>query len=249
MVDKQSLTKMWTILTLILVSSIFAIGKVLLRCAIIQFLYVTFTCNFKIGLPIESESLADNFIIGGRETTIESYPYIVSIGLAVRHHMCGGSIIHRQIILSAAHCYIKLSMNDRNRLSVRAGSSIWYEGGSRIQVENVKIHNGYDRDTKENDIALLILKASLLYSKFIQPIALPDQDVAIFSHDTLVISGWGTRHYNQNDFPQYLHSVQVLYVNQLHCQRIYRDWEPRVIDERHICAGWVGIGGRDACQV
>lgn len=163
--------------------------------------------------------------------------------------MCGGSIIQNQIILSAAHCYIKLSLKDHSRLFVRAGSSVWYEGGSRIQVDDVEIHNGYDRYTKENDIAMLFLKAPFIYSKFIQPIALPDRDVSIVSHDTLVISGWGTRHYNKHEFPELLHSVQVLYVNTLFCQRIYRDWEPRIIDDRNICAGWIDVGGRDACQV
>ena len=42
-------------------------------------------------------------IVGGRDATIEEFPYIV--GLYYRNaHGCGGAILNANTILSAAHC-------------------------------------------------------------------------------------------------------------------------------------------------
>lgn len=48
--------------------------------------------------PIISER-----IVGGNETTIELFPWQVSLQLNARH-VCGGAIISSLWILSAAHC-------------------------------------------------------------------------------------------------------------------------------------------------
>ena len=49
-------------------------------------------------------------IVGGTETEVNEYPWMVS--LAYRgSHRCGGSLINSQWILSAAHCFQSESSN------------------------------------------------------------------------------------------------------------------------------------------
>lgn len=42
-------------------------------------------------------------IVGGRDTTIEDFPYQISMRFNGRH-TCGGSILNERSVLSAAHC-------------------------------------------------------------------------------------------------------------------------------------------------
>ena len=42
-------------------------------------------------------------IVGGRDATIEEFPFIVSL-LLWNSHNCGGSILNANTIVSAAHC-------------------------------------------------------------------------------------------------------------------------------------------------
>lgn len=45
----------------------------------------------------------DGRIIGGEETTIDKFPYQVSL-MSYGYHICGGSIINKNHVLTAAHC-------------------------------------------------------------------------------------------------------------------------------------------------
>lgn len=61
-------------------------NKILLKCFLQG-------CNVKM----------NDKIVGGQETTIEQYPYQVTVQYMDRH-ICGGSIINKNTILTAAHC-------------------------------------------------------------------------------------------------------------------------------------------------
>lgn len=42
-------------------------------------------------------------IVGGRDATIEEFPFMVSL-LVINDHFCGGSILNENTILTAAAC-------------------------------------------------------------------------------------------------------------------------------------------------
>lgn len=94
-------------------------------------------------------------IVGGEQTTIERFPWIVSLqrnGV----HFCGGSIISATRILSAAHC-----TPNPNGIFARAGSTNNLSGGQLIAVSQVHNHPQYNDRPFNNDICVLVLSSAL----------------------------------------------------------------------------------------
>ncbi|KAF7275004.1 hypothetical protein GWI33_012280 [Rhynchophorus ferrugineus] len=97
-------------------------------------------------------------IVGGSVVNISSYPYQVQI-LNKNEHICGGSILSKLFILSAAHC-----MNDVStvtNLVVRVGSTSRKQGGKLFSVAKLYSHSKFDIDTYDYDIGILKLAQSL----------------------------------------------------------------------------------------
>jgi len=143
-------------------------------------------------------------VVGGEDAAKAQFPHQVSLRNA-GSHSCGGSILTRNFILTAAHC---VSDEDENhvitpvaadRFTIRAGSNDRFSGGVLHQVAEVIIHEGYGNFL--NDVALLRLESPLIFSSSIQPIDLPSVDTP--ADVDVIISGWG-RIKHQGDVPRYL---------------------------------------------
>lgn len=87
--------------------------------------------------------------------------------------------------------YAKVAYNidwiDPSLFTIRAGSTNRLVGGVVRQVIKIIVHENYGDFI--NDVALLKLDSSLVYSDNIQPIALASSEVPVGS--SVVISGWG----------------------------------------------------------
>lgn len=91
-------------------------------------------------------------VVGGVPTTIERFPWQLSLRIN-GNHRCGASIISENRALSAAHCYRPAS--DRMRqLTVLAGSTLRFgDGGSYIiGLDKYIQHPKYNNATLANGI-------------------------------------------------------------------------------------------------
>lgn len=115
-------------------------------------------------------------IVGGEQTTIERFPWIVSLQ-RLGSHFCGGSIISTTRILSAAHCTVNIAPTS---ISIRAGSTNNQVGGQFIGVDRVHNHPQYNAATIDNDICVMVLSSALnLAPAGVSTIPLPVQGAGV----------------------------------------------------------------------
>ncbi|XP_037916202.1 trypsin delta-like [Hermetia illucens] len=181
--------------------------------------------------------LLDGRIVGGKATTIQSYPHQISLRYS-GSHICGGSLYKANVVVTAAHC---VQGTSASVLSVVAGTSSRTSGGTSIKVSQVKVHPSYSSSTMSNDVAVLILASSFTLSSSIQLIALTSSAPAAGS--VVTVTGWGTT----SEGGSAASTLQVVDVNVVSSATCNSKYGSGSITSSMLCAG-VDAGGKDACQ-
>lgn len=192
------------------------------------------------------EPLDNSRIIGGDETTIYSYPHQVSIrNRPIFHpqgqyvHICGGSILAKNLVLTSAHC-----VDDRNPKTfvVVSGTNNRAGGdGYIVKVKEIYMHEKYNIWTVDNDVAILHLAQDLPFDSNSSPIELADELPS--PGELATITGWGETVLN-GDFSDRLRSVNVPILSQDECRASYKYEE---VTDNMVCAGYAE-GGKDMCR-
>ncbi|TCA84997.1 trypsin-like serine protease [Rhizobium leguminosarum] len=207
-------------------------------------------------------------VIGGETAKKGEWPWQVKIlapdpeqrGRFGGH--CGGSLIAPRWILTAAHCVTsgrsgKQDLFARDLLIVEGKSKIdkviAVDGPDKpgLAVEDVIIHEDFDRKVFANDIALIKLGEPAKSKPAI--LASASDDAVEAAGHPAVVTGWGytkaDHGWDDKYLPTELQEVELPIVPREDCRAAYRDSSMRMnpIDERNVCAGYAD-GGKDACQ-
>lgn len=176
-------------------------------------------------------------IVGGTAVSISSVPY--QCALQDKQQFCGGAIISKTAVLTAAHCTEDYKPSD---LSIRAGTSRRNSGGVVVPVAKIHDHPNYSSKNTRNDIAVVTLQSSLTISSEIKPIALQPSRQSIAPGTSSFVSGWGDL--KENGRPSNsLQGVEIEIVSQAKCKNLYGSG----ILPGMICAGFLE-GKRDSCS-
>ncbi|XP_028424056.1 serine protease 27 [Perca flavescens] len=183
-------------------------------------------------------------IVGGKDATAGSWPWQVSLQ-GFGSHVCGGSLINREWVMSAAHCF---SSTSRSGWQVSLGRrNLQGNNPNAVSrtVARIILHPNYDRNTNNNDIALLKLSSPVTFTTYIRPVCLAASDSVFNSGTNSWVTGWGKLKEGVSlPFPKTLQEVKVPVLGNRQCNCLNG---VGTITDNMICAG-VLAGGKDSCQ-
>ncbi|KAI4879229.1 hypothetical protein NFI96_012111 [Prochilodus magdalenae] len=145
----------------------------------------------------------DSGIVGGKEVKPHSRPFMVSVQHN-RQHLCGGMLIRKDFVLTAAHC-LKTEQEHNSRIPgevVLGAHNIKKTEPSqqRIQVRKTIRHPDYTKYTTAGDwknlsvdIMLLKLKFNATLNKSVKVQTLPRNKSETPADKFCTIAGWGMR--------------------------------------------------------
>ena len=105
---------------------------------------------------------------------------------------CGGTIIDERTILTAAHCVADTTKTPVSMNFIVAGIVSGTDSDHKSYVREIMIHEEYNDETIDNDVAILKLRSALIFDENVQPACLPDPKFAPEKTEEIaVLSGWG----------------------------------------------------------
>lgn len=143
--------------------------------------------------------VTENRIIGGREAFENGHPWQVEIVNKSGSHLCGGSLITRRHILTAAHCLHDEDFDvvrDPSLVAVVLGThNSDSKKGLKISITKAEAYRGitWKELQKGADAAILTLKKRVQFTQQVVPVCMPTlMDDETYEDEQATITGWGS---------------------------------------------------------
>jgi len=151
-------------------------------------------------------------VIGGREAIPGSWPWQADLQIAVYYpngHMCGGTLINAQWVVSAAHCFMNNGQPGNWRVHLGNHRKFFKDRYEQVRfVEKIIAYPDLvdgailiERlDIANEDFAIMKLNAPVTFTDQVRPACLPAQGFELKTDTKCMATGWGlTRGTGSND--------------------------------------------------
>ncbi|CAN0164070.1 unnamed protein product [Bubo scandiacus] len=141
-------------------------------------------------------------IISGTEAKPHSWPWQVSLQVWTTTskrfvHVCGGTLIHKRWVLTAAHCFQKGEMEDVSNWRILVGKHNLSHSESTQRVYHVKLiyqHEWFHQNHSNRldyDIALVEPVEDVTANRFVHYACLPRRGSSLHPGQSCWVTGWG----------------------------------------------------------
>ncbi|XP_066493742.1 chymotrypsin-like protease CTRL-1 [Tiliqua scincoides] len=192
------------------------------------------------GIPAIQPHVRDTErIVNGENAISGSWPWQVSLQTNYGWHLCGGSLINENWVVTAAHCEVRPGTH-----FVILGEYDRSSGAEPIQTRSIVkaiTHPSWDARNMNNDITLLKLSSPAQLNARVSPVCLAYSTETLPSGLKCVTTGWGRTSSTCNDTAAKLQQVALPLVTVSQCQQYWGS----SITSSMICAG---AAGASSCQ-
>ncbi|XP_028397984.1 chymotrypsinogen A-like [Dendronephthya gigantea] len=181
-------------------------------------------------------------IVNGENAAPHAWPWQISLRVYGKH-ICGGSLIKPDWVVTAAHCVVKNPQRSRYTVVVGAHKTTGTTAVEETRrVRQLLIHENYV-ESSNHDIALIQLDKPVKISSKVNTVCLPQPGSRASVGARCYITGWG-RTVGGGQAADTLQQAILPVVSHYSCSKINGYLRP-VIQNTMICAGGEGKGG---CQ-
>ncbi|KAM5331398.1 granzyme K [Glossophaga mutica] len=198
------------------------------------------------GACVRTPQCSSEEVIGGKEVTPHSRPFMASLQHLGRH-LCGGVLIHPQWVLTAAHCRRRFAKRQSYQVVLGAHSLSQTEASKQtFRVAEFVPFPGYKSDTDSNDVMLVKLHTAAELDNDVQLLQ-PSTTSDIRAGTKCRVTGWGVTDPVAMKLSDTLREVTVTVISRKLCNSpSYYNHQPNII-KGMVCAG-DARGQKDACQ-
>ncbi|KAK5894423.1 hypothetical protein CesoFtcFv8_011116 [Champsocephalus esox] len=194
------------------------------------------------GLPTFTPTITR--VVGGDDVREHSWPWQVSLQYKSGsnfYHTCGGTLISREWVLTAAHCIG--SRTYRVYLGKHNLKNNNEDGSIAISPSKIVVHENWDSYRIRNDIALIKLATPVTFSDAIMAACIPNSGDILPNASPCYVTGWG-RLWTGGPIADILQQALLPVISHSNCSK--PDWWGSLVTNDMVCAG--GDGQLASCN-
>ncbi|XP_036905850.1 acrosin [Sturnira hondurensis] len=212
------------------------------------------TCDGPCGLQYQQGT---SRVVGGQDASLGAWPWMVSLQVFTHHdsrryHVCGGSLLNAQWVLTAAHCF-RIRKRPRDWRLVFGAREIQHGSNQPVKpplqerfVEKIILHESYVSVLEANDIALVKITPPVVCGPLIEPGCLPQFSAGPpRPSQSCWVTGWGFLKEKSKRMSPVLQEALVEILDLRLCNSTL--WYRGRISSTNVCAGYPE-GYVDTCQ-